>query len=330
MSPSSLFLLGATGYIGGSLLKSIVATHPQLSITAIVRNPKDNDVVRAAGATNVVNGSHEELEKIRNLATQADIVVNAADADDLPLTKAILEGLKSRAQSVTFKPILIHTSGTGVVSDNAQGEFAPSGQKIWNDNSEEDIRSIPPEKPHRLIDLEIFRADERNHCSAYIIAPSTIYGTGLGPVNKISSQIPRAVQIAIKHKQAVYVGKGTNKWMNVHINDLVELYLLVLSLSLSGTDKSGPYAKFYFGSVHEHVWGDIIRQIGQILYEKQVIETREAKSVLLKMVPSLTNTANNSRSASDRGFALGWKPKSKSVEETLEEDVTATLAKLQI
>jgi hypothetical protein len=74
----------------------------------------------------------------------------------------------------------------------------------------------------------------------------------------------------------------------VHINDLVELYLLVLSLALSGKDKSNPYAKFYFGSVHEHVWGDVIRQIGQILYEKGVIPSSQAKSVTLHREPGLS------------------------------------------
>ncbi|KAF8493612.1 hypothetical protein JB92DRAFT_3084922 [Gautieria morchelliformis] len=336
MSPSNLFILGATGYIGvffraqsvertGSVLTGILAAHPQFSVTALVRNQKDIEAVRAIGVARVVNGSHEDLDTIQSLAAQADIVVNAADADDMPLTNAILAGLKARSKSVSFKPILIHTSGSGVISDQAEGEFVPSGQKIWNDNSEEDIRCIPPEKPHRLIDLEIFRADQHNHCSGYIIAPSTIYGTGSGPVNKISQQVPMAIRTAVKRKEAVYV----------HIKDLVDLYLLVLSLALSGTDMSGSYAKFYFGSVHEHVWGDIMRQIGQILYDMRVIRSPQAVSVSLKMEPSLSracilrSTANNSRSASDRGFALGWRPKSNSIEETLEEDVTETLAKLQ-
>ena len=142
-------------------------------MTALVRSEKDTEVVRATGVADVVHGSHDDLEKIQKLAAQADIVVNAADADDLPLTKAILQGLKTRSMTVAYSPILIHTSGTGVISDQAEGEFAPSGQKIWNvrsvvftivvfmnpmdrfkDNSEDDIRSIPPEQPHRLIDLE--------------------------------------------------------------------------------------------------------------------------------------------------------------------------------
>ena len=96
------------------------------------------------------------------------------------------------------------------------------------------------------------------------------------------------------------------------------------------------------------MWGDVIRQIGQILYEQRVIPTSTANSVTLRMEPGLRwgpifillqvsdtmwlycrNTATNSRSVADRGFALGWRPKSKSVEETLEEDVTETLKRIQ-
>lgn len=37
--------------------------------------------------------------------------------------------------------------------------------------------------------------------------------------------------------------------------------------------------------------------------------------------------ANNSRSVSERGFSIKWRPHAPSIEETLEEDVLATLAK---
>lgn len=68
-------------------------------------------------------GTHSELSKITDLVAQADIVLNAADADDLPLVKAILNGLKSRNASGGLKPILIHTGGTGVATDHAEGEY---------------------------------------------------------------------------------------------------------------------------------------------------------------------------------------------------------------
>lgn len=73
----------------------------------------------------------------------------------------------------------------------------------------------------------------------------------------------------------------------VHIADLTELYLLVLSRALSGVQETSSYAKFYFGSVQEHVWGDIIRQIAQILYEAKRIPTPDVKSVKASEEPML-------------------------------------------
>lgn len=61
----------------------------------------------------------------------------------------------------------------------------------------------------------IFQADERGDISGYIIAPSTVYGVGGGPVRKISSQVPNMIRAAVRRKQTVYVGEGTNRWMNV-------------------------------------------------------------------------------------------------------------------
>lgn len=140
----AFFMLRYPNYCwSGSVLRAILASHPRFSVTALVRNQRDLESVRAIGVTSVVHGSHEDLKKIEDLASQADIIVNAADADDLPLTKAILQGLKTRHTTVGYKPILIHTSGTGVISDQAEGEFLPSGQKIWNVRSDYRIpRSI--------------------------------------------------------------------------------------------------------------------------------------------------------------------------------------------
>jgi len=195
----------------------------------------------------VVKGSHTDLDIIREEASKADVILNAADADDLDLTKAILAGAKSTKTGKT--PILIHTSGTALASKEPTGTFDPTA-KVYNvrwmvgklsraltpsqDNEVNDIRSIPAEAPHRNIDLEyglssnsrrilmfksrIFEADSAGYVSAYIIAPSTIYGTGSGPVNRISQQIPAVIKLQLAHKQVVYAGDGTNKWNNVRLH----------------------------------------------------------------------------------------------------------------
>jgi hypothetical protein len=146
----------------------------------------------------------------------------------------------------------------------------------------------------------IFDADTEGYVSAYIIAPSTIYDTGDGPVNRISQQVPTLIKESLKEKQAVYVGEGTNHWNNVctsllsstagliyillqvHVADLVDLYTLILNLAVTSLVPAAPqdsYSKFFWGSVGEHVWGDISREIGKILFAKGIVSTPEAKSI---------------------------------------------------
>ena len=134
-----LFVLGGAGYIGGAVLVGYKKAYPNFHYTALIRNEdyvpafegERSDACKSATTKRIpiaigvktVIGTHSELDKITDLVAQADIVLNAADADDLPLVKAILNGLKNRNASGGLKPILIHTSGTGVATDHAQGEY---------------------------------------------------------------------------------------------------------------------------------------------------------------------------------------------------------------
>lgn len=62
--------------------------------------------------------------------TSADVIIDAADADDLELAQAIIKGLKEHQRKW---PIWIHTSGTGVLMDKPTGVFQPdTASKIWD------------------------------------------------------------------------------------------------------------------------------------------------------------------------------------------------------
>lgn len=76
--------------------------------------------------------------------------------------------------------------------------------------------------------------------------------------------------------------------LQVHIDDLVDLYLLVFKLASSGSDKNTAYGKFYFGSADEHVWGDVARDIAPLLYEKGLVNNADAQSVSKKDEPRVT------------------------------------------
>ncbi|KDQ21225.1 hypothetical protein BOTBODRAFT_25651 [Botryobasidium botryosum FD-172 SS1] len=328
---TSVFLIGATGYIGGAVLVALKKAYPDFSYSALVRSEKDIPAVQALGVS-VVFGSTDNHSLIIDTVASHDITVGTSNADDLPLSKAIVEGLKKRAESGGRpRPIYIHTSGTGVVASKPTGQLTASAQKIYNDNSPDDIASIAPEQPHRNVDLEIFAAGESGQIATYIIAPSTIYDIGhTNPVNKISQQVPIIIRAALEKGHAAYVGDGTNVWNSVNINDTAELYVLVLRYALKQNETPAPpahkFSNFFFGSGEVFAWGDIARAVGKILHARGLLKSPEAISVEPGNDFFTAYTGSNSRSNAERSRTqLGWKPKSRSIFEALEDDVEAVL-----
>lgn len=100
-------------FIVGSVLVPLIKRYPEWKISALVRNKKDFASIRGLGVK-VVEGSFTDANLITEQSRVANIVINTADADDLPLTTAILTGLKQRFDEGKSKGALIHTSGCGI------------------------------------------------------------------------------------------------------------------------------------------------------------------------------------------------------------------------
>ena len=63
---------------------------------------------------------------MKELAAQFDVVVNAVDADDLQLLKAIIAGQAIYKATKGKRAILLHVSGAYVVADNSEGVWDPA------------------------------------------------------------------------------------------------------------------------------------------------------------------------------------------------------------
>lgn len=113
LDQAALLIIGATGYIGGSVLVAIREKYPKFQYTAVIRNPKDNQAIEALGAR-ILQGSNADLDLIEKASSEVDIVVNCSDADDVPLADAIIKGLMTRAgkKDGSRKPIYLHTRYT--------------------------------------------------------------------------------------------------------------------------------------------------------------------------------------------------------------------------
>nr|VWO98122.1 Protein RecA (Recombinase A) [Ganoderma boninense] len=322
-SKTPIFITGVTGYIGGAVLASLL-NHPSsdtFEITALVRSSEKAKILNDKFGVKVVVGTHSEHDKIEKIVEDSHVVFHLADADDEPLIAAILKGLRSRHSKLGDLPILIHTSGTGVLTDDARGEYA--SDTIYSDLNVEQIKSIPPTASHRNVDLLVVDADKKGYARTHIVLPSTIYGIAThalaeaGIANPHSQQIPKLIQASLARGQAGVVGKGLPWWPNVHIIDVADLYMVLFDNIVANPDKTGHgWEGFYFGENGEHHWLDISTAIGQAMVDLGLSEKPEPTTFTVDELKKYWRSeragwysGTNSRARADRGRALGWKPK---------------------
>ncbi|TFY82933.1 hypothetical protein EWM64_g1075 [Hericium alpestre] len=335
-----IFVTGATGYIGGSVIQELL-NHPkadQFEITAYVRNEDRANKLNGLGLKTAL-GSLDDTEKLAELASQADIVINMADADHYKGNMAILEGLKKKHEKTGKVPILIHTSGTGVLTDDAAGE--KEMDTIYYDNNPEQIESLPDTQIHRDTDLKVVEADKQGYARTYIILPGTIYGiaTGklfdLGISNPHSVQVPWLVKASLARGQAGVVGEGKNLWPNVDIRDVAQLYITVFNRVLENPDAT-PHGRegFFFAVNGEHRLIDVSKEIGKAVYELGKSKTPEVTTFTDEENQKFfggTYLGTNSRARAENSKSIGWKPTrtTKDFLASIKPEVEALAAKQQ-
>ncbi|KZV83709.1 NAD(P)-binding protein [Exidia glandulosa HHB12029] len=305
----SILLFGATGYLGGSILVGLLKEFPTANITVVARSDAHDAAIRATGAQNILHADHSNSEAIKTAASKADVVINAADADAVDMINAVLAGLAERKKSTGKKGVYLHTSGTWYAFDKAEGVFDPSS-KYYNDANEEDIKSIPADAIHRKTDELVFAADKAGDVSGYIVAPGAIFGEGSGPVKRLSVMFMLWAGLGATFKKPIIIGDGSNIANSVHIDDLVDLYIIVLKRALAGTDGAGvsPYAKFYNGVSGEIVEREIMTRVAKTLFKTDKLE-QISFGEASQAFPMTFAVARNTLAKSDRGKAIGWTPK---------------------
>src|SRR5512140_2070764 len=173
----NVFLLGAAGYIGGSIATALRgAGH---SVRGLVRSEERAAQVRARGIEPVL-GTLADAKLIARSARAADAVIHAANADDRPSVEAILAALAGTGKA------FIHTSGSGIVADAAGGE--PT-DRIYDDDTP--VAPLPARAPRVALNADVLAAAATGVRSA-VIAPPMIYGRGTG-VHADSIQVPKLI-----------------------------------------------------------------------------------------------------------------------------------------
>ena len=291
-----IFVTGANGYIGGSVASALITDGHK--VRGLVRSKEKADAVAAHGVDPVI-GSLDDADLLQAEARAADAVVNAASSDHRGAVEALISGL-----SGSGKP-LIHSSGSSIVADLAMGE--PS------DRIFDEMTPIVPltERAARIaIDQLVLTAPG---IQSVVLCNSMIYGGALGAPAQ-SVQIPALVRHAKVSGVARYIGRGLNRWSNVHIADVAALYVLAIARAPAGS--------FMYVESGEEALGEIVRAIAAQLGlgPAQSISAEQAIAFWGRKL-AVFSLGSNSRVRGMAAVNLGWLPAHRSITRWIASDL---------
>ena len=292
-----IFCTGTSGYIGGSIAAALAGAGHEVS--GLVRSEESAELVRAFGIT-PVHGTLDDGDILRAAATRADAVINSANADHEPSAQALLGAIEGSGKTY------IHTSGSSIVGTQSAGERVDA---IFDETTP--INPSSGRAARVALNAHILSFKTKG-VRPIIICPSLIYGISQGPA-KHSIQVPWLIELAKKAGVAKHYGPGENIWSNVHIEDLVELYLLALA--------SAPAGAFYFAENGENSMRQVCEAINRKLGVKggTVAMSLDEASHEWGEGAAQNTMGSNSRVRAVRARAeLGWRPRRPSLIDEIE------------
>ena len=295
----NVFVTGAAGFIGGSIATGLVqAGH---KVTGLVRSAEQAQELSALGIRPII-GTLDDSALLAEQARAADAVINAASSDHRAAVEALLEALRGSNK------VFLHTSGSSIVGDASGGK---SSDVIYYENK---LPAPTVDKAARVAIDNLILAAAQDGVNSAVICNTLIYGHSLG-VKRDSVQLPRLLKQARNSGIVRHVGTGQNIWSNVHIEDVVALYLLALSKNVPGT--------FYFVESGESSFIDMTTAMAEALKlgAPQDWPLKDAEAEWGYEMANYGLGSNSRVRGKHAREQLGWAPKRTSVVEWIRNEM---------
>lgn len=293
-----IFLTGAAGFIGGSIAHRLLAEGH--TVRGLVRDANKADALHRLGIQPVL-GDLDNTALLGAEARASDAVINAASSDHAGAVSTILDALRGSG-----KPFL-HTSGSSVIGDDVRGDVL--SPMVFDETTPFVVEA--KKQARHAVDNSV---REAAGVRGVVLCNTMIYGTGHG-LHVESVQIPPLVSQARASGVARVVGAGINRWSNVHIDDVVDLYLRALI--------DAPAGAFYFVENGEASYRDIgaaiARRLGLGPVQSWTVE--EAAAVWGEGHARYSFGSNSRVRAVRARHELGWLPRHASVTDWIEREM---------
>ncbi|GAA3755729.1 SDR family oxidoreductase [Streptomyces tremellae] len=202
-----ILVTGAAGYIGAVVSRTLAAHGHQ--VVGLAHSARSERAILAMGLP-ARRGNLDDRDSLEAACSDADVVVDTASADHAGSAEHFLRVLAGTGRTY------VRTSGTGIYIDLAAGALNPVVH-----HEDDGWTPLPPLRRRFSIDQKVLEADGEG-LRTVIIRPSMIYGQGA------SEQLPVLFRAALKHGFAGYSAPGLNRYANVYLDDLAEVYPLVV------------------------------------------------------------------------------------------------------
>jgi len=286
----NVFLTGATGFVGGAVAQELVrAGH---AVRGLVRDGSRAGELSALGIAPVI-GDLDDADVLAREARASDGVIHTASNRHAASVVALLRSLEGSG-----KPLL-HTSGVGLISADVKGDA--TSEVVVDDLSAVTPAPHPAQQALAALEHSVVTASSSG-VRGIVLSNAMIYGNVVG-LGKPSVQIALMTDIAVRMQQAGYVGRGVNRWSNVHVDDVAALY----RTALERNDARG----FYFVESGEAAFVEIAASIARRLGLGVPLSLSLAKvAALVGEMPARFLLGSEARVRSSRAVdELGWHPR---------------------
>ncbi|GAB3912455.1 SDR family oxidoreductase [Kibdelosporangium lantanae] len=216
-----VFVTGATGFIGSSVVRELLAHGHE--VLGLARSDARAEALARTGAE-VLRGDLRDVETLRAAAAEADGVIHLAFIHDFSSPEVYASAAQADERAIramgealagSDRPFVV-TSGFVRVPD---GTVA----------TEEHVRDRTLEHLPRVSEETALEFADRGVRVSVVRLPPTVHGEG------DQAFVPMFIDWARTAGEAVYSGDGANRWPAVHRDDAAVLYRLALESAPAGS-----------------------------------------------------------------------------------------------
>jgi len=281
-----VFVGGASGFIGSAVARSLKRRGHQILGSA--RNAGTAEKLREAGVE-PVRADLADAESFARAARSADAIIQAASTSD--------------AHAPEYEP-RVAAAVLAAIAGTEKTFIVTSGCWVYGGTGDTPVTEETPVRPFSMVtwrpavEQAVLHAPKTR---GIVVRPGWVYGRGGGTPGVWVASAKSRHQISVP-------GDGKARWSVVHVDDLAELYGLLLEKAPAGTIYNGASGEVL-------TTGDIGRAIARRHGAELVLwPLQDARKALGPYADAL---ALDQIVQSPAALALGWKPGAPTLAEEL-------------